>query len=510
MWKKRFFAFCMLAMFLGGALGLSALAEGEEPTAGDDAARVGEEAPMPEDDAALAAEETAPEGDETPLAAEPAVQPPAQAAAGGASAANAALCARVLRAGPGSEDYDRWLKSLAHIPYVYETQKIGRAILGAAAGLHTRLPVDAALYLVQCEQAPLPGEDVDTRLSQNFNLHGAVYADEAITSVTVSVRHRAISGGSYYPIEATLRFDPGEGRMALGFDEEVNEKGDSLDSLMKFNKLKEGKHAITISVTTAGRAEPVVLYEANFLVVKTRPMYLTSNAFRDNYTTALSFFGGDTAKFLIQYGWKTVGKRDIYTDEAWRDANLVKGSLGRVHVDAYSYFEKANAYLESTYLRVSLGDRAGKVMPLSKLVAKAATYVPRFQSDLRLISHHSFGTAIDVNDSYGPNKNNADNRELIRAEVADHLQYNGIQTDENGQQYYDFSYTGSHSDRASDIPKTLSNYLLYELAFFRAGFNWGYYYDHTCDAMHFSLTDGEYYRHMDSEQGLRKVFEYYN
>ena len=500
MWKKRIFALCICILLLGGALGLSALAEGEDLSAGDDTAPAG-------DDAIPAAGDTAPAEDEAPPAAEPAAQPSEQTAANGA---NAALCARVLRAGEGSEDYVRWLRSLPHIPYVYEMQKVGRAILGAAAGLHTRLPVDAALYFVPCEQAPLPGEGVDTRLGQTFNLHGAVYADEAITSVTVSVRHRAISGGDYYPIEATLRFDPGEDRRALGFDEEVNEQGDSLDSLMKFNRLKDGKHAITVSVTTVSRPEPVVLYEANFIPAKTRPMYLTSNAFRDNYNTALSFFGGDTSKFLMSYGWKTPGKRDIYTDEAWREANLVKSSLGRVHVDAYSYFEKANAYLQSTYLRVNLGERAGKVIALSKLVAKSATYVPRFQSDLRLISHHTFGTAIDVNDSYGPNKNNTDNWEVIRAEVAENLQYNGIQTDEKGQQYYDFTYTGSSSDKASDVPKTLTNYLIYELAFFRAGFNWGYYYDHTCDAMHFSLTDGEYYRHMDSEQGLRKVFEYYN
>ena len=498
MWKKRVFAFCICLLLLGGALGLSALAEGEDTQADDDAAL---------------AEPPADPGTQMPAqAADPEVPPQSagQTAAGGADAADAALCARVLRAGAGTEDYERWLRSLPHVPYVSIDQKVGRAILGIAAGLHTQQPVDAALYFVPCPQAPLPGDGVETRVGQHFNLHGAVYADEAITSVTISVRNRAISGGKLYPVEATLNFDPSENRTSLGMDEEVNEKGDSLNSLMKFTKLKEGKHAIALSITTAGRTEPVLLYEANFSAVRARPVFLTSNAFRDNYNTALSFFGGDTTKFLIQYSWKSSGKRDIYTEETWRDANLVKGSLGRVHVDAFPYFEKAYTYLQSTYLRVNLGEREGKVIPLSDLVSKAATYVPRFQSDLRLISHHTFGTAIDVNDNYGPNKNNPDNQPLIRIEVVDYLQYNGIQTDEDGQQYYDFTYTGSSSDKASGVPKTLVNYLIYELAFFRAGFNWGYYYDHTCDAMHFALTDGEYYRHMDSEQGLRKVFAYYN
>ena len=33
-------------------------------------------------------------------------------------------------------------------------------------------------------------------------------------------------------------------------------------------------------------------------------------------------------------------------------------------------------------------------------------YVSRFTSSLKAISHHSFGTAVDVNASMEPNKNN--------------------------------------------------------------------------------------------------------
>ena len=452
------------------------------------------------------------EGEEAPETEEPA--PSAQTAApeqqAGNEAASAALCARVLREGSGSADYESWLRTLPHVPYVHIRQKVGRAILMVALGMSDQTPDNRGLYLVQCKQAPLPGNGVDVYMGQkNFNLHGAVYADEAITSVTVSVRNRAIAGGRQYPKTATVRFDASEDRRALGFDEEINAKGDSLDSLLKLKLPKDGKHSITITATTVNRPEPVTLYEANFTAVKGKPI-LTSNVFRDNYTTALQFFGGDTSKFLMGYTWKSDGNRDIFTDTAWREAYIVKATMGRVHADAVPYFERASGYLQSAYLRVNVGDREGKVMPLSKLVDKTVTYVPRFQSDLRLISHHTFGTSVDVNDAYGPNKNDPNNQALIYVEVAENLRYNGISTDEQGQTYYDFTYTGSRTDKADGVPKVIVNYLLYELAFFRAGFSWGFYYDHTCDAMHFSLTDGEYYRHMDSEDGLRKVFEYYD
>lgn len=485
---KRFIAFALCLTFILGAMSAYALAEGEvQPEAAPEAG----------------------EAETGPDAAAP-VMPAALTVDDGSDTIDAALCARVLRAGADSAEYESWLRTLAHVPHVYISQRVGRAILQYALGLGTQAPTDSALYLVTCTEAPLPGDGADSYVKQHFNLHGAIYSVEPLTSVTVSVRHRAITGG-HYPYEATLRFDASENRTAYALDEKIviDGKKVSLDSLMQFNKMKAGKHEITITATTQSQTEPVTLYEANFEVLNKKPV-LTSNAFRDNYSTALRFFGGDTSKFLMPYTWRTAGKRDIYTDEAWRTANITRGARWRSHADAVNNFDAADGYLQSTYLRVNVNGTEGKVILLDKLVEKSATYVPRFQSELRLISHHTFGTAIDVNDNYGPNLNNTDNWALIGEEAADHLVYNGILTDDDGKQFYDFSYTGTYKAKAAGVPKSVINYLLYELAFFRAGFNWGYYYDHTCDAMHFSLTDGEYYRHMDSETGLRKVYEYYN
>ena len=84
---------------------------------------------------------------------------------------------------------------------------------------------------------------------------------------------------------------------------------------------------------------------------------------------------------------------------------------------------------------------------------------------------------------------------------------NGI-VEVKGKQCYDFTYTGSASKGLKGVPEPLMNYLLYELAFYRAGFSWGLYYPHTCDAMHFSLSELSPSYFTEGQYALRKVFTY--
>ena len=105
------------------------------------------------------------------------------------------------------------------------------------------------------------------------------------------------------------------------------------------------------------------------------------------------------------------------------------------------------------------------------------------------------------------NRNVLSNRALILDEVRNHLAYNGIKT-ANGVSYYDFTYNGSCSATYRNVPQTVINYLLYELAFYRAGFGWGYYYDHACDGMHFTLSEMSASIHDTSGRSLRKVYQY--
>jgi hypothetical protein len=107
----------------------------------------------------------------------------------------------------------------------------------------------------------------------------------------------------------------------------------------------------------------------------------------------------------------------------------------------------------------------------------------------------------------GANDNIKENIALINDEVGNYLTYNGIK-EEDGVSYYDYSYSGDYSLWVyKNIPESVVNYLLYELAFYRAGFQWGHYYVSTSDAMHFTLTDNIRISH-DGNEGLRKVYEY--
>ncbi|MPM95017.1 hypothetical protein SDC9_142166 [bioreactor metagenome] len=107
----------------------------------------------------------------------------------------------------------------------------------------------------------------------------------------------------------------------------------------------------------------------------------------------------------------------------------------------------------------------------------------------------------------GANDNLKENIALINDEVKNKLVYNGIKS-ENNVLYYDYTYSGDSLLWVyQTIPETVINYILYELAFYRAGFQWGHYYVSTSDGMHFTLTDNIRISH-DGNDGLRKVYEY--
>lgn len=222
----------------------------------------------------------------------------------------------------------------------------------------------------------------------------------------------------------------------------------------------------------------------------------------------MRFFDGDTDKFTFAYQW--ANGVFIRIDPKWTEKYIVRSDMGNVHADAYPYFQQAKEYIDSTWLRVSGTNGDSGVIPLSRLVdGYGGTRVSRFQRGGRVISHHSFGTCIDINAGLFPNQNRFARKQLIYDEVTKHLTYNGIRY-ADGALFYDFTYSGTYGRRVWYVPETVVNYLLYELAFYRAGFNWGYYFTHTSDAMHFTLTESNYFYHTDPDIGLRKVSVYYN
>ena len=437
------------------------------------------------------------------LAEAPAVQASMNDTMSSPSAANAA---KMLRAGTDSAAVHYWTTAEAHVATQGYLKKATIAMLSASAG-GTQLPVGyEGIKFQSCPEVPMMQQGDTIQQGLDFNLHGSIYADSALTGVTVQI---VPANGAGESIRQSVSFLPEQNVTAYSL---TSKTLDSIDKKFDIRNLRAGLYHFTLSATSVSHPEAVTLVSADCNIAILKPHTLTQNKFDDNYLDALEFFRGDTTKFLFPY--YIGGGRGIGIDVAWRNAHIVSSSLGRVNVSAVPYFEAANHYLTTTYVRVSLYSprtkktAEGDLLLLNDLVEKRGTYVPRFQTNLEYISHHTLGTAIDVNDDLYPNSNNPGNHELIGGDVRNHLTYNGIKTDKSGVRYYDFTYDGDYPARYKKVPNTVVNYLLYELAFYRAGFEWGFYYETTCDAMHFMLTENDRNRHMHTDIGLRKVYDY--
>ncbi len=423
-----------------------------------------------------------------------------------ASAVNAAA---VLRAGEDSVSLDYWDTAQSHATGLSRLKKAVTAMLLVSVGAGQTPVGREGIRFQPCLEVPPLAEGEELQKDLDFNLHGSIYTDSPLTSATASFLPLGEGKGE----SETVTFDPAanvRGYSLCSYDETL--EGKALDTYFDISALRAGRYRFTLTATTAAQTAPVTLLSVTCKIVDTKRIALTQNKFDDNYFAALRFFGGDTDKFILHYSLKD--DRGIATENAWREKYIVESDLGRVHADAVASFNKANEYLENTYVCVTIQNprngkiTAGRVTLLKLLIDKATSYVPRFQSNLEYVSHHTLGTAIDVNDNMYPNLNILSNHDLVGDDVKNHLVYNGILTAANGVRYYDFTYNGSYPARYERVPKTIINYLLYELAFFRAGFQWGYYYETACDGMHFMLSENDINRHMHSDIGLRKVYEY--
>ena len=162
--------------------------------------------------------------------------------------------------------------------------------------------------------------------------------------------------------------------------------------------------------------------------------------------------------------------------------------------------------MRTTYVHVGGRWNSG-VIRLSRLVRSYnGPFIGRQEENSPFLSPHVLGLAVDLNPG-GPNEAVPDNWATFCTEISENLIYNGIQ-EQNGLKYYDFTYIGAWGAAYERVPTIIQNYLLYELAFYRAGFFWGVYYDHTCDASHFGLGEYDPEIFSDSPLALRKVFEY--
>ena len=354
---------------------------------------------------------------------------------------------------------------------------------------------------------PMPEDGAVLTLGDPYAIGGTVYCSDPMSAVTVSI---TCSHGSRekYPYRSAVRFETG-GPMTYVLTDAPADGQTSLSELVDFTALTAGVHTLTVSVSCRGMRS-VEVFRCRFYVLGPDWETITEANFPDSYPEALAFFG-DPERFLYRYQW--VNGRYIVADPEWEKTYITSVPAypneepWLMHVDAVPYFLKAFEYLENTHFRVHGTNGDTGVLKTAALITEYnGCYVSRFTSSLKAISHHTFGTAVDVNASMEPNKNSDVNTALIDDDVKTHLVYNGILT-EGGVSYYDFTYDGSYKTDPNGVPETCVNYILYELAFYRAGFEWAHYYKSTSDAMHFCLSEFVTYTH-DGEMGLRKVFEY--
>ena len=371
--------------------------------------------------------------------------------------------------------------------------------------------IPSVLTFDESTDDPMPVKESRLPLGKGYRLRGTVQSNYPLLSVSISI-NCAYNDDLFYPYLQQVTFDPAKNVYSYSLDDALTQEGMSLDQLTQISALHTGIHTLTISATSVGQPTPEQLYQTQFYVLSDQWNKISRSDFSNNsYETAFKFFK-DKDLFLYRYQW--VDKRYIVADPDWENENIISyeclpgRELWRIHKKALPYYQAASYYLNNVHVRVSGTNGDSGVLLLSDLIdTYNGSYCSRFTSSEKSISHHAFGTATDLNGGMDVNDNVKENIAIINTEVGEKLAYNGTKT-EKDVSYYDFTYSGdSLFWMFQNVPETVINYLLYELAFYRAGFEWGHYYITTSDGMHFTLTDNIRISH-DGNDGLRKVFEY--
>ena len=365
---------------------------------------------------------------------------------------------------------------------------------------------DPTIRFLPEEGLPLPSEDWALTEKRTFAFGGTVVSEVPLTFVSVTVSDR--EGQTL--LEVAAEPDP-EDEAATCFplwDRTYPFEDQSLSALTDFASLAPGTYTFTLKAANGALGE-VVLYASAFTVERTTALHtLMPNDLRGTYPAAQAYLGEDSLPFTY-----TTGTYDqIWIDNGWLYRNLISintpfGDSWRVNKAAKEPFEQAIRYMRTTYIHVG-GKWDSGIIRLTRLVRSYnGPFIGRQEENSPFLSPHVLGLAVDLNTYTGLNEAVPDNWATFCREISENLVYNGIQ-EKNGLKYYDFTYTGNWGTEYARVPTILQNYLLYELAFYRAGFFWGVYYDHTCDASHFGLGEYDPEIHSSSPLALRKVFEY--
>ena len=368
----------------------------------------------------------------------------------------------------------------------------------------------APMAFVASEDLPLPNSETIIQKGRPFWIDGTVTSGAPLIRVSGII----INSKGKVVLQADQTFPESENVLEYRLlDKTFSKSIDCVAENITFQSLALGSYVLQIQAEDA-LGNDLILAEAPFTVSHDYWLTLQPNNLRGNYTTALAFFGSPE-RFLFRYKVQN-GSTLITVDREWRkqynaEAVCVNGKAWRCHIDAVPYFEKAGEYINSSFVHIS-GTMSGKnfdtgAVRLADLVTFNGTIVRRFTNSNQFISHHSFGTAVDINAYYPSHRDVLKNRDIIYREVTENLTYNGI-VEIAGQRCYDFTYNGNARVGLCGVPEPIMNYLLYELGFYRAGFSWGVYYPHTSDAMHFTLSELSPKLFTEGDYAMRKVTSY--
>ena len=363
---------------------------------------------------------------------------------------------------------------------------------------------DPAIRFLPEEGLPLPCPEYNLTEKRSFAFGGTVVSEVPLIRVAVAVSDEA--GSVLLEAEAT---PDGEDETATRFplwDRTFPFEDDSLSARTDFAALQPGTYTFTLKA--ANQAGETVLYAAPFTVDRATALHtLIPNDLRDTWPAAVALLGEGALPFT----YRTGTYHQIWVDSGWTARNLVSvdtpfGDDWQVNKAAEAPFRQALRYMRTTYIHVGGRWNSG-VIRLNRLVRSYhGPFIGRQEENSPFLSPHVLGLAVDLNPG-GPNEAVPENWDTFCTEISENLIYNGIK-EQNGLKYYDFTYIGTWGTTYERVPTVLQNYLLYELAFYRAGFFWGAYYDHTCDGSHFGLGEYDPEIFSDSPLALRKVFEY--
>ena len=369
----------------------------------------------------------------------------------------------------------------------------------------TPAPNPAIRFLPE-EGLPLPCEAYPLTEKRSFAFGGTVESEVPLSFVSAAVSD--LEGNVL--LQAKEVPDPADEAAThfLLWDKTFPFEDESLSGRLDFASLAPGQYVFTLKAANEAAGE-VTLYIASFTVTKESARHtLIPNDLRDTYPAAEAYVG--EGGLPLSYFTGSYGQ--IWLDSVWVGRNLVYidtpfGDRWRVNKAAVEPFQKAIQYMRTTYIHVGGKWNSGITRLFRLMGSYNGPFYGRLEENTPFISPHVLGLSVDLNRHIGINNAVPDNWAILCREVSENLIYNGIR-EKNGLKYYDFTYIGNWGTEYANVPTVVLNYLLYELAFYRAGFFWGAYYDHTCDASHFGLGEFDPEVHTNSPLSLRKVFEY--